>query len=146
MGWTIDLLAGLAGGLVDAGAGVWRPDEPYEADETGIYLAATPPDPPTAIMLASYPVDDNVALSHVTVGVQVRTRAGPVPTAVHDLDDAVYAVLHGLTYQTFGEAHVKQMWRRSSAALGQVRDGRDLWEITSNYYADAVHATANRPT
>ncbi|GAA1026821.1 hypothetical protein GCM10009557_05870 [Virgisporangium ochraceum] len=145
MGWVNDLLEGLAQLLADEGVGTWRPTGVYQPTETGIYLAATPPDPARAIVLASYPVDDNVALPHVVTAVQVRTRAGPDPTAVHDLDDLVYEQLHGLTYQTFGTAHIKQMWRRSSAALGQVRDGRDLWEITSNYYADAARPTAHRP-
>lgn len=146
MGFTTDLLEGLAGVLMEAGVGDWAPGGVYAAGDTGIYLGASPPEPERAIVLASYGVDDNVANSHVTVGVQVRTRAGKDPRQVQDLDDAVFAALHGLTYQTFGAAHLIQMWRRSNASLGQARDGTDRWERTSNYYADAVHATPHRPT
>lgn len=145
-GWTTDLLTGLAGVLQAVGVGVWRPDGPaYTAGETGIVIGAMPPLPERIVVLAHYPVDDHVALTHVIAGIQVRTRAGPTPVDVQDLDDEVYDALQGLAQTTFGLAHVKQCYRRSSAALGQTRDGRDLWERTSNYYLDAVHATTHRP-
>lgn len=145
-GWTTDLLTGLAEVLADARVGVWRPDGPaYTSGETGIVIGAMPPQPDQIVALAHYPVEDHVALTHVIAGVQVRTRAGPTPTDVQDLDDEVFDTLQGFAQTTFGLAHVKQCYRRSSTALGQARDGRDLWERTSNYYLDAVHATTHRP-
>lgn len=144
-GWTSDLLHGLAELLATTGVGAWRPTGVYTADETAITIGAMPPEPEQVICLASYPVTDMVGLADVTVGVQVRTRAGPDPRDVQDLDEAVYDQLHGLTQTTFGAAHVVQCYRRSSAALGQARDGTDRWERVSNYYLDAIHPTTHRP-
>lgn len=145
MGWTSDLLNGLAQLLEDNGVGDWKPGGAYTSSDTGIYIGASPPGPARAIVLAQYGVDEHVSLPHVVAGVQVRTRAGPDPTAVQDLDDAVFDVLHGLTDVTFGEAHVKQMYRRSNTSLGQARDSVDRWERSSNYYADCTHTTQHRP-
>lgn len=146
MGWTTDLLEGVAELLATAGVGQWRPDgPPYDQGETAIVIGAMPPDPARIILLAAYPVEDNIALAHATVGLQVRTRAGPDPRDVQDLDDEVYEQLQGLTQTTFGTCHVKQMWRRSATSLGQARDGTDRWEQSSNFYAEATHATVHRP-
>lgn len=146
MGWTTDLLEGVAEYLAAGNVGVWRPTGPaYAAAETAIVMGAAPPAPDRVICLASYPVSDDVQHGNVVVGIQVRTRAGTDPRDVQDLDDDVFARLHGLTHTTFGDAYVMQLYRRSSAALGQTRDGTDRWERVANFYADAIHATTHRP-
>ncbi|GAA2327546.1 minor capsid protein [Dactylosporangium salmoneum] len=145
-GWTTNLLSGIAQLLADAGVGVWRPDgSPYAAGDTGIVDSGMPPEPERVICLGAYPVSDHPSQADVTVGVQVRTRAGRDPREVRDLDDAVFEVLHGLEQTELGGVRVVQIYRRSSAALGQARDATDRWEWTSNYYVDAMRPTAARP-
>lgn len=145
-GWTTNLLGGLAQLLADAGVGTWHPDgSPYVAGDTAIVIAALPPAPDRAVALAAYPVSDHVSQADVTVGVQVRVRAGRDPREVQDLDDAVFEALHGLEELVLGGVSVVQIYRRSSAALGQARDPNELWERSSNYYVDAMRPTALRP-
>lgn len=146
-GWTSNLLGGIAQLLADAGVGVWHPDgSPYDVGDTVIVVGAVPPAPPERVIcLAPYPVSDHASQADVTVGVQIRTRAGRDPRDVLDLDDLVFEQLHGLEQTELGGVRVVQIYRRSSAALGQARDGRDLWERTNNYYVDAMHPTVHRP-
>ena len=147
-GWTTNLLTGLAEHLAAAGVGVWHPPEagePYAAGDVAIVLGAMPAVPERVIVLASYPVSEDVAQADVTVGVQVRTRAGPDPRDVQDLDDAVWEQLHGAAGLVLGGVDVVQIYRRSSASLGQARDQTARWERTSNYYIQAMRPTAARP-
>ena len=146
-GWTTTLLTGFAEYLAAAGVGTWHADpaDPYTAGETAIVLGAMPPEPERCIVLASYPVSEDIAQADVTVGVQVRTRGGSDPRDVGDLDDAVFDVLHGATALELGGVLVVQAYRRSSASLGQARDQTGRWERSSNYYFDAMRPTAARP-
>ncbi len=144
MGWTTSLLEGVAELLATEGVGVWRPDgPPYTTVETGIVIAAMPPDPDRIIVLNAYPIAEHVDQADVTIGVQVRTRGTTDPRVVQNLDDAVFEALHGLSQIDLGGVSVVQMYRQSSAALG--RDGADRWERSSNYYVDAMHPTVHRP-
>lgn len=145
-GWTTRLLTGLAEHLAAAGVGTWHPDgAPYAVGETGIVLGAMPAEPERCIVLAAYPVSEDVAQADVTVGVQIRTRAGSDPRDVVDLDDAVFEQLHGAERLDLGGVLVVQVYRRSSASLGQARDSNARWERTSNYYVDAMRPTVARP-
>lgn len=148
-GWTTQLLTGLAEYLANGGVGVWHdPDgvlEPYAAGETAIVLGAMPPEPERAIVLASYPVAEDLVQADVTVGVQVRIRAGADPRDVQDSDDQVFDLLHGMEQCTVGGISIVQCYRRSSAGLGQARDSTARWERVSNYYVDAMRPTAARP-
>lgn len=141
--WTTSLLAGFAELLAAGDAGIWRPAGVYSAGETAIVVEAMPPEPERVICLALYPVTDHVEQADVTVGLQVRTRAGRDPRDVAELDDAVYDLLHGVNQTTVGGIRVVQCYRQSSALLG--RDQTDRWERTSNYYVDAMRPTAHRP-
>jgi hypothetical protein len=149
-GWTTRLLNGLAQHLHDAGVGVWHdPDaaapEPYADGDIAITIGASPSSPDRCVVLASYPVSEDATQADVTVGVQVRTRAGADPQDVQDLDDAVFEVLHGATSLDLGGVSVVQILRRSSSSLGQARDQTGRWERSSNYYIDAMRPTATRP-
>jgi hypothetical protein len=148
MGWTSALLTGLAELLDASGAGIWRQDpaDPYGPDDVAIVLGAMPATPVRCILLSAYPVSDHMSEADVTVGVQVRTRAGPDVRDVLDLDDAVWELLHGATDLQLGVVDVVQVSRRSSTSLGQARDATGVrWERVSNYYADAMRPTAHRP-
>ena len=143
MGWSVDLLDGVAQTLTDDGVGVWRPEGPtYADDETVIVVGAMPPSPDNVICLNIYPVDDHRSRDVVTYGVQVRTRGGRDPRTVLNLDDAVFNALDGLAAVTFGDCTVSQMYRRSSTTIG--RDGQEREERTSTYYVDASRPSGAR--
>jgi hypothetical protein len=142
MGYTTDLLTGIAELLDAAGAGTWNPTGVYAADDTGITLTVIPAQPERIVCLTAYPVDDSEPGStDVVTGVQVRFRAGRDPRDVEDMADAVYDQLQGLAQQRIGGVPVAQMWRQSSALWGADSNGR--WERSDNYYVQASRATAH---
>ncbi|GMA22285.1 hypothetical protein GCM10025864_44500 [Luteimicrobium album] len=141
MGWTTDLLEGVAQMLADAGVGVWRPDGPaYTASEVGIVVGRMPASPDQVLAITSYPVTSS-ALSDTVIGVQVRARGprGADPRPVNDLTDAVYEHLHGVEQLTFGGVYVAHAWRASLALLGADDAGRE--ETSSNFYVTTAHAS-----
>ncbi|MFF2621300.1 minor capsid protein [Oerskovia jenensis] len=141
MGFTSDLLTGLAEHLTHAGLGLtWRPTGVYAASETGILLQTVPPTPDRVVVLAPYPVTAG-ARSDVVQGVQVRCRAAPgSPTPVFDLDDAIYRVLHGAEHLRLGPVLVAHAWRASATPLGPDQNRRH--ETSSNYYLTTAHPSA----
>jgi hypothetical protein len=141
MSYTVDLLDGLARLLDAAGLGTYRPDGTYGPGETAITIAAAPPAPDRAIVLAAYPVTDSPQLTDTTTGVQVRTRAGADPREVDALDDAVFDVLHGGGPYLFGAVRVQLLYRVSAAPIGADAAGR--MERSANYYARAHRAHPN---
>jgi len=146
--WSSDLLAGIAELLADRGVGAWRPDgTAYAPDETAIVVGTMPPGPDRVICLNWYPVELLDGHGDVTVGVQVRTRAGTDPRDVSDLSDAVYDVLDGLAGIQLGGVWVSQIYRRSgeeiSAAAG-VDTQADRHERVDNYYIQAFRPSQNR--
>ena len=143
MGWTTDLLVGLAEHLVDVVPDLaWRPSGPaYTAAEVGVVLGAMPPDPDRVVVLTAYPVSGS-GLSDVVQGVQVRCRGTRgSPTSPCDLDDAVYAVLHGAENLRLGGVVVAHTRRASAAQLGP--DANRRHETTSNYYLTTAHPSAH---
>lgn len=143
MGFTTDLLEGLAEYLAANGIGLWQPAAPYAPDDTAIVIGAQPAAPDRCVTLTAYPVTDMVGLADVTVGIQIRCRAGRDPAEVTDLDDEIFALLHGTDGHVWGGVDVVQIYRQSGAPMG--RDGSDREERSSNYYADAMRPTASRP-
>lgn len=131
MGYTSDLVLGLAELLDAEGVGVYREDTPYGPDDTAIVQRSMPDAPDRAVCLTPYPVDDDVTTDAVT-GVQVRYRAGVDPNDVLDLGDAILAVLHNRRGYQLRSVRVAVSWRQSEALLGQDAHGRD--ERTSNFY------------
>lgn len=146
MGWTADLLRGVADLLAARGVGTWRPDTAYQTDETAIVLGTMPPDPDRVVCLTCYPVDLD-GHGDVTVGIQVRTRAGQDPRDVLDLADTVYDALDGLAGVELGGVWLSQMYRRSGEELGAsagVDQQADRHERVDNYYAQAARPSPNR--
>ncbi|MFB7900207.1 minor capsid protein [Streptomyces xiamenensis] len=138
MTYTSDLLDGVARLLDAEGVGAYRPDGIYTAGDTAIVIADMPPAPDRVICLSAYPVEDSPALTDTVTGVQVRTRAGPDPRAVADLDDQALDVLNGSGPHHFGAARVQLIYRQSAADIGADQLGRR--ERSSNYYAHANRA------
>ncbi|MGW2292721.1 minor capsid protein [Streptomyces phaeochromogenes] len=131
MTFLSDIVDGLAQLLDAAGVAVYRPDGVYASDETAITDTVMPDSPNCAVVLTAYDTANDPALTDCTVFVQVRTRAGPDPREVADLDEAAFTVLHGLRRQQFGSARVVLLTRANSAPLGADSVGR--FERTSNY-------------
>lgn len=143
MGWTTDLLVGLAEHLADVVPDlIWRPAGPeYSATEVGIKLGSMPADPDRVVVLTAYPVSAS-GLSDVVQGVQVRCRGTRgSPTSPCDLDDAVYDVLHGAENLRLGGVLVAHTRRASAAQLGPDANRRS--ETTSNYYLTTAHPSAH---
>lgn len=140
MATTTDLFVGLAEHLAAAGIGTWRVTGLYAKDETGILIGAMPASPDRVIVLTPYPVTRELDGSTLQ-GIQVRTRAPGLPTAVNDLDEAIYAELHGRESLTLGGVQVSLIEWRSGAPLGRDSNGRT--EHSANYYAHLGMPTAH---
>lgn len=142
-GWTTQLLNGLAEHLAAADIGSWRPDagDVFEPGDTAIVIRDIPAQPDRLITLAAYPVSGMPGLADVTVGVQVRLRAGRNPSACDDLADAIYELLDGAHSLRLRGVAVVQIRRQSYTSLGADSGGR--WERSENYYIDAMRPTAN---
>lgn len=147
MSWTTDLLTGVAELAADAGIGDWNPDgEPYTAAQTAICLSQMPPEPDRAIVLSLYPVSQD-GTGDVTVGLQVRTRAGPDPREVQTIADAMNDLLDGLERVELGGVWVSQIYLRSGSDLGTDKgiDKAARMERADNYYCQALRETQHRP-
>lgn len=116
----------------------------YAPTVTAITLGALPQNPDRAVALATYPVTDDPSLSDSIIGLQVLTRApGPDPTAVADIRDAFFDVLHGLTDIDLPTGiHVVQCLHQSGGLLG--RDEQQRWTRSDNYYVTVWRPSPNR--
>ncbi len=140
MGWTTDLLTGLAVHLDAQDVGVWRPTGAYTADETGIIRRAIPEQPNRIITLATYGVDDRRGMQEQTIGLQIRVRGLPRnPDDCDDLADAVFEALDSIGHTTWAGVEIVDCYRQSHASLGA--DGQHRWSRSENYYVDAMRAT-----
>ncbi|MFH9430236.1 minor capsid protein [Streptomyces sp. NPDC017615] len=137
-----DLVDGLARQLAAAGVAAYRPTGVYQASETAITDTVMPDSPDRAVVITAYDTSDDPALTDCTVAVQVRTRAGADPRLVADLDEDVFAVLHGLRDRQYGTARLGFLKRENSAPMG--RDGSGRFERTSNYTARAQRPPSDR--
>lgn len=143
MGWTRDLVEGLAEHIAGAGIGVWRPNGVYTAAETAIVHRAIPPAPDRLITLALYPVDNGMAgLTNLTTGIQIRVRAPGPPGECDDLADALFDLLDSAEHLDLGGIYVNQLYRQSYTSLGQ--DSSRRWERSENYYGEAERPTIHR--
>lgn len=145
MGWTTDLVTGVAAYLDTAGVGDWRPTGAYLPGETAITQRIVPISPDRCITLAPYPIGSATpGLADHQVAIQIRVRGIPDDsTDCDDLADAVYDELDGLHDVVLGGVAVVQMWRQSYTSLGVDTNGR--WERSENYYADCMRPTVNNP-
>jgi hypothetical protein len=143
MGWTTDLLTGVAEHLAAHDIGVWRPTGgTYQPSETAIVIRAIPPAPDRLITIAPYVAVSDVGLSGFTQGIQFRFRATQDPRDCDDLADDVFDLLDSAEHLLLGGIHVNQLYRQNSTSLGQ--DGSKRWEASHNYYAEAERPTVHR--
>lgn len=141
MGFSDQLLAGVAQFLEDAGVGTWQPTGAYAAGALNpIFMSQTPGTPDRVMTLTPYTVSDDPSLSDSVQGLQVRLRGTKDPRVVQDMDDAIFDRLHGATGVTLpGGVRLVMALRRSGTPLGA--DGSGRLERTSNY-----HLSVHRPS
>ncbi len=140
MGFTTDLLTGVAQRLNAAGVGVWRPTGTYADTEVAIVLGVPGQSPPAVIALATYRNADHPALSDSTLGMQVRVRGKDAdPRNADDLADGVFDVLQGLHGADLNGVRLVYAKRVSTLPLGISEHGRH--ERTDNY-----DLTVHRPS
>ena len=142
VGFTRNLLTGMAEQLQTAGVGVWNPAGVYALSDTGIMIRANPDKPDRMIALASYVVDDIRGMADITIGVQIKVRGLPRdPFDCDDLADGVYDALHALSGVTWQGVPIVDCYRVSHTSLGS--DGKDRWLRSENYYVDAMRPNGN---
>ena len=136
MGFTTDLLTGVAQ-LLDAETdAVWDPDSAYEDEDIGIVLGVPTQSPPSLIALSAYGNVDDPSLSDSDVMVQARVRGPDAdPRKADDLADDVFDALQGLR-TTVNGIRIRYGKRNSTFPLGI--DGNGRQERTDNYEL-AVH-------
>jgi len=143
MGWTTDLLTGLAEHLDAAGVGDWRPTGAYLDAETAIVIRAIPQAPDKLITLAPYPIGTPLrGMQDHLSAVQIRVRAGTDPRDCDDLADEVFDLLDSSGRRTLNGVSIVDMWRQSYTSLGTDTNGR--WSRSENFYIEAMRATAHR--
>ncbi|MEU8886742.1 minor capsid protein [Streptomyces sp. NPDC048442] len=140
MGYTADLLDGIAGLISGAGLAVYRPTGIYTPAETGIVFSVMPDTPDRIVCLSTYPVEDP-DLSDAITGIQIRLRASRDPRDVNDLADDLLDLLHNRQAEQMGSAWVALLWRQSQALMGQDEHGR--MELAANYYARTTRSAPN---
>ncbi|XVU25809.1 minor capsid protein [Actinoplanes sp. CA-054009] len=141
-GWTSRLLTGAAEHLAAAGIGTWNPDGVYTETEVGILVRAVPSSPDRIITLAPYVVASTPGEADVTAGLQIRVRGTKDPRACEDLGDAIFELLDGAEDLRWGGIPIVQVYRQSYASLGA--DGNGRWEISHNYYVEAMRPSQHR--
>jgi hypothetical protein len=143
VGWTEQLLTGIAQHFASGGVGTWKASGAYTSvDRRPIVISAVPSSPDEVITLTAYPVDDDPAMSDVLQGVQVRTRGDRDPRTVDALDDDVFDALHGLAGVVLNGVHVVLARRISGSPLGVDSNGRH--QRSSNYYMQAARPSPHR--
>jgi hypothetical protein len=131
MGFTSDLLAGVAQLLDADGVAVWNPTGAYTNSEIGIVVGPPSQSPPSLVALMTYNNADDPAASDSSVFLQVRSRAPDDDfRKASDLDDAAFNSLQGLR-STVNGVRIVYGKRNSSMQLGV--DGNGRQEMTSNY-------------
>ncbi len=143
MGYTTDLLIGLAQILAADGIGVWHTDGTYADNATGIVLNVVPQSPAAVVVLSTYSVGDDPIHADSVTGVQIRTRTpGEDPRPTDDLADAIFDLLQGAADLNLGGVAVQLVWRQSWTPLGA--DGNRRHERSDNYYLQTWRPGPNR--
>lgn len=141
-----DLVKGLAAYLAAHSVGTYRATGAYTAAETAIVFGQLPTTPDRCIAITVYGAPDDEAVTPLsTLRVQFWCRGNANDNLdAGELAGAVFALLHGATYLTFGQANVSQILRVSRVTLGQDQNKRqeraDSYEFTVDF-----PATAGRP-
>lgn len=140
MGFSTNLLAGLAELLDAAGVGTWG--GPFTPSDTAITVDALGATPDKGIALTLYDVEHDAGTDSV-MGLQCRVRGTPNNrTAAKDILDAIFDTLHGLEHATIGGVPVVRIWWQSGANLGP--DSANRPEHTANYYLQLTRTGTHR--
>lgn len=142
MGFTADLLAGVATHLAAANVGVYKASGVYAASEVGIVFDVVPANPDRLVVLTAYGDTDDPTQNVSAVDVQVRTRGTADPRTTQDMQDAVFDALQNLPRRQFGGITVVSCFRRSTAYLGV--DSTQRHERVSNWRLTLHRPTPNR--
>lgn len=142
MGWTTDILTGLAVRLDAAGIGVYEPTAAYDPAGPApvITLQQLPDRPVSAIVLAYI---SSGGTGGVTAAVEITIRGDADPTGPDDISDAVWTLLDNAADLMLGGVHVALMYRQTSAPLGLDANGR--WSRGDTYFLIADRPSANWP-
>lgn len=147
MSFTEDLLDGIARAAADNPRAEWKltyqKDRPYLPTETGILFKGRGPDDSASVVITSYVVDDDPALSESVIGIQFMVTGDQTPGSIHKIVDDLFSLFHGMHSVTLGTCKVITAVRRSGANLGQ--DGSGRVTVTENYYF-TVHRPSNNRT
>jgi hypothetical protein len=142
MGWTTDLVVGLAEYIEAAGIGTYEATAPYDpASTTPVIVHQALPDlPGKAIALAYF---SSGGTANVNAAVQVLIRGDADPTSPDEIADALWTLLDNAAGRTLGGIPVVLMWRQTSASLGLDSAGR--WMRSDTYLLIADRPSANWP-
>ncbi len=147
MGWTDDLVAGLAAYLADDGTVfTWDPDGVLtpSGNAVPIVVGIVPTQPDQVLALSPYPVDDDAGdLNDTVLGVQLRFRGTRDPRTVLTLSDAAFDRLQSARRLVLNGIPVVQVWHASGTDLGPDDNGRH--QRTENFYVQANRPSAHRP-
>lgn len=144
MSFISDLLTGVAVAIDAAGIGLtWRDGEPYDDDQTGIFLKTVPPSPDRLVVLTAYGISDDPTLSDSVQGLQVRSRGVPqLSTDCDDIDDAVFGFLQNTVLDLTTGIRIVSAFRTSTAPLGQ--DPSNRFEVASSYALSTHRPSTHR--
>lgn len=142
MGWTTDILVGLAGRIETAGIGTYEPTAAYNPASTVpvITLQGLPDKPDKAIALAYF---SNGGTGGVTAAVEITIRGDADPTSPDEIADVIWTLLDNADGFMLGSVHVALMYRQTSAPLGLDAAGR--WMRSDTYFLIADRPSANWP-
>lgn len=145
MGWSTDLLAGLAKHLHDSGVGTWLATGAYPTSTAApIFLGSVPASHDRVIVLRAYGVSDDPHLTDGVQGVQVRYRGRKDLGApdVDDLADEAFEALHGLQGVELAGVPVLLCRRTSWTPLGD--DDNRRAERSDNYHLNVMRPSPHR--
>jgi len=145
MGFTVNLLTGIAELLNTENVGRWIPQgagQSFAATDTAIAIDSLGASPDKGIALTLYDVEHTGGTGSVQ-GLQCRVRGNPKDrTAAKDILDRIFDTLHDLEHTTIGGVPVVRIWWQSGANLGP--DSLNRPEHTANYYIELIRSGTHR--
>ncbi len=142
MGWTTDILVGLAERLDTAGIGTYEASAAYDPAATApaITLQGLPDRPDKAIALSYF---SSGGTGGVTAAVEIAIRGDADPASPDGTADAIWTLLDNAADFLLGAVHVALMYQQTSAPLGLDAAGR--WVRSDTYFLIADRISVNWP-
>ncbi len=142
MGWTTDILTGLAERIDTAGIGTYEVSAAYSPTATTpvITLQGLPDLPDKAIALAYI---SSGGTGGVTAAIEITIRGDTDPTSPDEISDALWTLFDNAVGFNLGSAHVALMYRQTSAPLD--RDDAGRWLRGETYFLIADRPSVNWP-